>query len=386
MIERLGSAAMAPISSAEVYEIEAGYVNPCEFSHGTVARARAVVIKLTDSDGVFGWGEANPLQPFTAESPADTMRVLIDTLLPTVLESYSPEPGRIDARLDALLPGHLCAKGAIAMALLDLLGNRLGVSVATLLGGVLRSSLPVMWPLGHGAAKDDFAVIEERAAEGYTTFELQMGISPVQDDVDRVAHLEARYGDRFKLIADANQGWSRDQAQEFLSADATSRLAFVEQPLRKNDLEGLSILASSSKRPLSVDESVTGLGQAARFVRLGPGNVFNIKSSKFGGPLRAQRIATVAEAFGLRCFMDSMMEFGITQAASLQHAVTVRNLLSIGHAFNSPLRLAEDPTDFSTLVSKGVVCLPPGPGLGIHVDELHVRRMAVASFRLVSSW
>ncbi len=133
MIERLGSAAMAPISSAEVYEIEAGYVNPCEFSHGTVARARAVVIKLTDSDGVFGWGEANPLQPFTAESPADTMRVLIDTLLPTVLESYSPEPGRIDARLDALLPGHLCAKGAIAMALLDLLGNRLGVSVATLL-------------------------------------------------------------------------------------------------------------------------------------------------------------------------------------------------------------------------------------------------------------
>jgi muconate cycloisomerase len=213
-----------------------------------------------------------------------------------------------------------------------------------------------------------------------------MGISPVQDDVDRVAHLEARYGDRFKLIADANQGWSRDQAQEFLSADATSRLAFVEQPLRKNDLEGLSILASSSKRPLSVDESVTGLGQAARFVRLGPGNVFNIKSSKFGGPLRAQRIATVAEAFGLRCFMDSMMEFGITQAASLQHAVTVRNLLSIGHAFNSPLRLAEDPTDFSTLVSKGVVCLPPGPGLGIHVDELHVRRMAVASFRLVSSW
>jgi muconate cycloisomerase len=112
--------------------------------------------------------------------------------------------------------------------------------------------------------------------------------------------------------------------------------------------------------------------------------IFSIKSSKNGGPLRAQRIATDAQAFGIGCYMNSMLEFGITQAASLQHAVTIPNLVDAGHAFMSTLRLSEDPTDFSSHVRGGTVTLPAGSGLGITVDEAHVRRLAVAN-DLVSS-
>ena len=80
--------------------------------------------------------------------------------------------------------------------------------------------------------------------------------------------------------------------------------------------------------------------------------------------------------------MNSMLEFGITQAASLQHAVTIRNLMDFGHAYMSTMRLAEDPTDFSSFVRAGVVHLPSTAGLGIEVDESHVRRLAVDSFIL----
>ncbi len=106
------------------------------------------------------------------------------------------------------------------------------------------------------------------------------------------------------------------------------------------------------------------------------------KSSKNGGPLRAQRIATVAEAFGIRCYMNSMLEFGITQAASLQHALTLPNLVDAGHAFMSTLRLAEDPTDFSQLVVDGIVKPRNAPGLGLEVDEAHVGRLSVARDRV----
>ncbi|GAA0332581.1 hypothetical protein GCM10009087_48480 [Sphingomonas oligophenolica] len=74
-----------------------------------------------------------------------------------------------------------------------------------------------------------------------------------------------------------------------------------------------------------------------------------------------------------------MLEFGITQAASLQHAATMRNLIDVGHACMSALRLAEDPTDFSSFVREGVVHLPTAPGLGVQVDEQQVRRLTVAS-------
>ena len=141
-------------------------------------------------------------------------------------------------------------------------------------------------------------------------------------------------------------------------------------------------LAISTALPISADESLTGLTEAARLASLRAASVFSIKSSKNGGPLRAQCIATVARAFGIRCYMNSMLEFGITQAASLQHAVTIPNLFDAGHAYMSTLRLAEDPTDFASLVSNGTVTLPSGPGLGVNVNEEHVRRLAIVSNRV----
>ncbi|TCT03085.1 muconate cycloisomerase [Paralcaligenes ureilyticus] len=382
MAENISTMTMAPVIAAEVFEIEVAFVTPYKLSTGTLTATRAVLLKLTDADGVEAWGEANPNEAFTGESSGDAARALKEALLPAVLASASPEPGRIDAVLDALLPKHLCAKGAVSMALLDLLGKRLRVPVATLLGGTLRNSLPVLWPLNNGTAEDDIRVIDERAAQGFSSFMLKMGASPVRDEVRRVATLEARYGKRVALIADANQGWSRDEAREFLDGVSGSQLAFVEQPVVKDDLEGMALLASGRTLPISADESVVGLAHAAQIAAHRAASVFSIKSSKNGGPLRAQRIAAVAEAFGIRCYMNSMLEFGITQAASLQHAVTIRNLVDFGHAYMSTLRLAEDPTDFSSFVRDGVVHLPSTAGLGIQVDESHVRRLAVDSFIL----
>lgn len=383
-IERPQTHTMAPVVTAEVFEIEAAFKKPYKLSAGTVATTSAVLLKLTDADGTEGWGEADPSVTFTGESSRDAAVVLRDALLPAVLASPEPEPGRIDAQLDAVEPRHLCAKGAVSMALLDLLGKRLGVPVSTLLGGKVRESLPVLWPLSNGTAEDDIHDIEEMIPAGFTSYMLKMGTSPIREEIQRVAALEARYGSRVRLIADANQGWSRKQAAEFLDGIRGSRLVFVEQPLAKDDIEGAAMLARDSRLPISADESVVDIHDAAKLASLGAATVFSIKSSKNGGPLRAQRIVAVARAFGIRCYMNSMLEFGITQAASLQHAATIGNLVDFGHAFMSTLRLAEDPTDFSARVRDGVVHVPRGPGLGIKVDEEHVRRLAIDNLTLRS--
>ena len=158
---------------------------------------------------------------------------------------------------------------------------------------------------------------------------------------------------------------------------------FVEQPLVGSDIEGMAALARDTALPLSVDESLIGLQVAGEIARRSAASVFSIKSSKNGGPLRAQRIASIAEAFGIQCYMNSMIEFGITQAASLHHAVTIENLVDIGHAFMSTLRLVDDPTDFRSFVRDGTVHWNDRPGLGIEVDEAHVRRLAFNSFRVL---
>jgi muconate cycloisomerase len=377
IVETLDIASMARIVTAEIFEIETALAKPYGLSksYGTLVTTRAILLKLTDADGIIGWGEANPMQPFTPESPRESADML-RTFLPTIFGEACPEPGRVDVLLDSLEVEHLRAKGAVSMALLDILGKRLRVPVSTLLGGAIRSSLPVMWPLGTGTPADDNRVVDERAPLGFTSFMLKMGDARVRDEIERVRALEARYGDRIKLVADANQGWTRDEAGEFLNGVSGSALVFVEQPVAKDDLQGMAMLAKSTALPISADESLTGLAGAGQLASQGAASVFSIKSSKNGGPLRAQRIATVAQAFGIRCFMNSMIEFGVTEAASLHHAVTMTNLVDIGHAFISTLRLAEDPTNFSSFVRDGIVHLPKEPGLGVQVDEEHVRRLA----------
>ncbi|MER9468968.1 hypothetical protein NKI82_24065 [Mesorhizobium sp. M0482] len=382
MNEKLSRTAMVPIVSAEVFEIEAKLCTPYKLTEGVLVATQAVLVKLTDADGVAGWGEANPAETVDGETPAGVLTILKDKLLPMVLATPEPAPGTIDALVDVVIPSHLCAKGAITMALLDILGKRLNVAVATLLGGPLRHSLPVLWPLSNGTAQEDIPIIEERAAQGFSSFMLKMGTSPITSEIKRVAALDARYGERVKFIADANQGWSLGQAREFLAGIAGSKVAFVEEPLATDIIAGMAELSNASQLPLSADESIIDLTDAAQLARTGAATVFSIKSSKNGGPLRAQRIAATAEAFGISCYMNSMIEFGITQAASLQHAVTVRNLVDAGHAFMSTMRLVEDPTDFSSLVRNGIVHLPDRAGLGLEIDEDHVRRLTTARFVL----
>jgi len=67
--------------------------------------------------------------------------------------------------------------------------------------------------------------------------------------------------------------------------------------------------------------------------------------------------------------MNSMLEFGITQAASLQLGCTLPNLLEVGHAYGSVLRMSDDVTDFRKNLSNQTVTVPEGPGLGVALDE-----------------
>jgi len=67
----INGAAMARIVAAEIFEIEAAYSKPYKLSWGTLTTTRAIILKLIDADGVIGWGEANPHQPFTVESPRE---------------------------------------------------------------------------------------------------------------------------------------------------------------------------------------------------------------------------------------------------------------------------------------------------------------------------
>ena len=84
----------------------------------------------------------------------------------------------------------------------------------------------------------------------------------------------------------------------------------------------------------------------------------------------------------MQVFFNSMIEEGITQAASLQIAATCSNIVTtIGHAFFSPNRLQSDICNYHTFLKpeEGTVYVPQGPGLGIEIDDAAMKEYITGS-------
>ena len=347
--------------------------------YGTVTHSQAVVVRVHTACGLVGLGEADPLPPFTEESWAGVMGTLEHVLAPLLIGEDPRDIVRNNTLFDGILHGNNLAKGALDMALWDLLGKSLDVPVWRLLGGKLRDRVPVLWPFGSGTPAQDLERIEAKRAEGYGTFMIKMGALPIETEIERAHAIEQQYGDSIHWNVDANQGWDLTMALKFMDATRGCRMDFVEQPVPRGQLEQLRVLRGRATHPISADEGVQTASEALALAQAGLVDVFSLKVTKNGGISRSMDIAAVARMNGLGCLCNSMIELGITQAAALNIAATLPNLVPGGHCFMSTLRLQDDITSFRSLVKQAQATVPDAPGLGIELDPDALARHAAES-------
>jgi muconate cycloisomerase len=364
------------IDRIELFRISIPFAKPYALSkaYGTLRDAQAVIFKVHTNEGIIGLGEADPMNPFTEETPGTVMAVTRDTLGPRLLGQDPTRAAALESMLDAAVQGNPTARGAVNMALCDILGKSRSIPAHLLLGGVQRSEIPILWGTGSGTPEEDLAQIQELVQVGCHTVMLKMGALPVSEEVRRMKSVREHFGDRLSFIVDANQGWEIGEAFAFLEGVRGYGPDLIEQPIKHWDHGGLKRIRERCSCPLSADESLVTVHDAATLIRERAVDVFSIKVSKNGGLFKSKKIAQTAEAFGVRILMNSMLEFGITQAASLQVGCTLTNLLDMGHAYGSVVRMSDDVTDFGRNITGARVHLPAGDGLGVELDEDKLRK------------
>jgi L-alanine-DL-glutamate epimerase-like enolase superfamily enzyme len=369
------------IERIEAQHVTIPLVTPYVLSrkYGTVTHSHAVVVRVYTACGLVGVGEADPLPPFTEESWAGVLGTIERVLGPLLIGEDPRAIVRNNKLFDGILHGNNLAKGALDMAMWDLLGKSLGVPVWRLLGGKLRDRVPVLWPFGSGTPQQDIERIEAKQAEGYGTFMIKMGALPIETEIARAQAIEQRFGDSIHWNVDANQGWDLTMALKFMDGTAGCRMDFVEQPVPRGQIEQLRFLRGRATHPISADEGVQTAGEAVALATAGLVDVFSLKVTKNGGISRSMDIAAVARIHGLGCLCNSMIELGITQAAALNIAATLPNLMPGGHCFMSTLRLVDDITGFRSLVHQAQATVPDAPGLGIELDQDALARHAAES-------
>ena len=220
---------------------------------------RYVLVKMADDQGRTGWGEAPVLKDwggefgrYFGESQLIAQTVIETYLAPVVAGVELGNVAELHARMDALIKGYPYAKAAVEFAFYDLSSRALGVPVTTLLGGRVRTRVPVTHSIGLISIADAGAEAAKVAAEGIKTIKIKIGVD-AKRDVDIVHAVRAAVGEAVELCVDANEGYQTPgEAIAVVRQIEKYRLKYVEQPV--TGIERLAQVARAIDIPIMADK------------------------------------------------------------------------------------------------------------------------------------
>jgi len=336
-------------------------------------RSETLIVRIETGDGRIGWGEASAAPTMTGDTLPGMVAAVEDHLAPRLVGRNALDRARLARELSLAVIGNTGAKAACDLALFDLVGRHLGVSVTELLGGAVRDSVVTMCMLGNPTIAQDIAEAKACMRQGYQLYKLKVGVKRVEEEIEAALAIRAAIGPDAMLCADANMGLSMERARKYVTGVADAGLAFLEQPFRDTDLAGTLALARMSPIPLCADESAHSIEHIIDWQRAGAIGGVNLKTIKMGGVAATMRAAIVSDTLGLAIDLASKIAESSIGAAGLIHlGYTIPNL-DWGLSPTSHY-LAEDVVRNPLAPHAGSSPRPTGPGLGVEVDEHAVRR------------
>jgi muconate cycloisomerase len=358
------------IERIETSIIDLPTIRPHHLSMAVMRQQAMVILRLFCSDGIEGLGEATTIGglSYGEESPEGIKLAIDKYLAPAIKGHDTTNVNKAMAILDKNIQGNRFAKSAIETALLDAQGKRLGISVAQLLGGAVTEYLPVLWTLASGNTEKDIAEANELLRTGrHNTFKLKIGRLSPAADVAHAISIKKALGSDVKITVDVNQAWDEQTAKQQIAKLQDAGIDLIEQPLDKENYEGLARLTQSFNVPIMADESVTGTKDAFKLSKAFAASVFALKIAKAGGLNNVIKTAAVADAAGIALYGGTMLEGTIGTAASA-HVFSTLPALAWGTELFGPLLLTDDIVKKRIEYRDGIMELPAGAGLGLELN------------------
>jgi muconate cycloisomerase len=363
-----------PIARVEAIPVSLPLRKAVVMAGERIEHSQNLIVRIEAANGQVGWGEASSASLMTGDLLAGMVAAVNDHLAPLLVGQDAMRRAELARSCERALLHNTGAKCAVEMALQDLVGKHLEVSVADLFGGALRESVKSMYLLGNARVEDDIAEAKAKIAEGWSFFKLKIGIKPPDAEAAGAVAIRRELGSEVELCADANMGMSFAAARRFAERAQEAELIFIEQPLHADDREGMAALARASALPLNGDEAISSVASIVGLRQCGAIQGANLKTIKLGGMAPVVHAMHVCEALGLHINLAcKVAESSIAAAALVQLACLAPHIdwgTSATHHY-----LAEDVTDGPVAISGGALKRPRGPGLGIEVNEAQVRHL-----------
>lgn len=326
--------------------------HPFTISKGTKTHQPTLVVEL-EHFGVKGYGEAPAIAYYNI--PVEKMIADLEAKKNFIEKFAFTDPERYWHYLHHLLPQNPFLVCALDIAAWDIYGQLKKKPLFQLWGGDTSNNPICDYTIGIDTIDKMVAKMKELP---WPIYKIKVGTA---DDIAIVKAL--RENTTATLRVDANAAWNLETALQLIPQLKELGVELVEQPLAKDDWEGMKILYEQSCIPLYADESCVFEQDVDKCHTFFHG--INIKLTKCSGITPARRMIQRAKELEMKVMVGCMNESTIGSAA-------IAHLLPfIDHVdMDGPLLLKEDLAT-GIQFDKGRISYSNSPGLGIIYTGLY---------------
>lgn len=333
-----------------------------------------IIVKIHTDEGITGIGAAAPDVGFFGE-PWESVKIIIDNYMGPRITGMDPFDREQILHIVTRTGGwhNVLAMSGIDLALHDLLGKALNISVCNLLGGRHQDKILLSTEVPRGTPEKMAEHSLEYYEQGVRGFKAKIGSDPLRDALSLKAMRDA-LGDKVSIRADANQAYTPKEAITLcrLSEKYDVGLELLEQPTKKWDLDGMARITKTVDIPIEADESAFSLFDVMRIIKKGAADVINAKIAKAGGFYGVKKWAAVAESAGLATVVGTEWGVGSQIAAKLclgGSTKTIHPVIEFTEIMIHETLLSE-PLE----LKDGYLDVPTGPGLGLELDPEKIEK------------
>jgi galactonate dehydratase len=331
-------------STIRITRLRATWVNPCVF------------VKIETNQSIVGWGDLKGVDPRVSKPLVESLFELVSGENPTRIEHLWQKVFRAHRNIrGGPLMMHTLA--AIDMALWDITGKLWGVPVYRLLGGACRERIRV------------YHTPQAQKVPNPGVFEHSSNPADIERIVAAIRAARQNVGPQGAVMFDAHSAVPPATLIQLAAALKPYDVLFIEEPAVPGNIEVFKRLKEQIAIPLAAGERDRTIYEVLPYLHNGCLDILQPDCCHTGGITSIKKIATLAEAYHVPLAPHCTASYlGI--AASLHVAASIPFFLihefyPDNHGFN-PRGITHMPW---RLDAEGYIGLPPGPGLGVEVDE-----------------
>jgi L-alanine-DL-glutamate epimerase-like enolase superfamily enzyme len=334
------------------------------------------IVTITDSDGAIGVGYSYTI----GTGGSSVMRLLSDHLAPRLV---GKDPERVEAIWRELeYATHATTIGAISAlalaaidtALWDLRCKRRGLPLWIVAGGA-SDRRPLYTTEGGWLHIEASALVEDALAareRGFSGSKIKIGRPNVAEDFQRLSAVRSALGPDYEIMTDANQGFLLDEAIRRAGRFAELDLAWIEEPLPADDIDGHVRLSRATTTPVAIGESLYSIRHFREYMARGACSIVQVDAGRIGGITPWLKVAHAAEAFDIPVCPHFLMELHVSLACAVPNGKYVEYIPQLDDLTTSRLR-----------IEGGMALAPEAPGIGVEWDFDAVKAKSVLEFTCV---